>query len=446
MSWRITIGRPAAVGVAVCALVGCEALVPGGGGNNGGSGPDPDREVSTELPDEEVTLRLAFTDGPEMVEALADAFEEKHPQVTIEPEHTEFSDYETNLKLMMTSDSPPDIAQYNVQTKDLIGSGHILDLDPYYEAYNWSETFPENTLEPLRLEENGKVHGSGYLYGAPVGMSLSGIFYNKELAEEAGIDAPPGTLEEFERALEQAQDADLNPLHVGALDSGGVHLWTELLNSTMPPEEYQDWVNGVEGGSLTGDQALAATETMVDWAERGYINESASGLGQADSTAEFASGESVFLINGNWAAGQVDSEMGDNAGFFLLPGVEEDKEPVASGLSVSYNISAQTEHPDVAAAFLDFLGSPEAAEISSEGGFEPPNAEIAPEPSGVLSDVHDGYSAIIEEGTLNLYPDYSAPASYNEMVSGVQGLLAGDTEPADYLRNLQQVRDEYQSE
>ncbi|WP_393916255.1 ABC transporter substrate-binding protein [Halostreptopolyspora alba] len=446
MLWRTGSGHPAVVGIVVIALVGCEALVPGGNGNDGTSGPDPDRSVSTELPDEEVTLRLAFTDGPEMVEELAAAFEDEHPQVTIEPEHTEFSDYETNLKLMMTSDSPPDLAQYNVQTKDLVGSGHILDLDPYHEVYDWSEKFPRNTLDPLRLEEGGKTHGSGYLYGVPVGMSLSGIFYNKELAEEAGIDTPPRNLREFERAMEQALDADLNPLHVGALDSGGIHLWTELLNSMMPAQEYKDWVNGVEGGSLTGERAVAATETMVDWSERGFINESANGLGQADSTAEFTEGESVFLINGNWAAGQVDAEMGDNAGFFLLPGEEADQPPVASGLSVSYNVSAQTEHPDVAAAFLDFLGSAEAAEIASEGGFEPPNAEVAPEPDGVAADVHESYSSIIEDGTLNLYPDYSAPASYNEMVSGVQGLLSGETEPEEYLRSLQQVRDEYQSE
>lgn len=445
MTWSTRIGRPVLAASAVAALAGCSLLTPGSD-DGGGPGPDPDREVSTELPDEEVTLRLAFTDGPEMVEELAEAFNAEHPQVTIEPEHTEFSDYEANIKLMMTSDSPPDIAQYNVQTKDLIDTGHILDIDPYHEAYDWSESFPDNTLEPLTLEESGKVHGTGYLYGVPAGMSLSGIFYNAELADEAGIDVPPSTLAEFEEAMEQAQDADLDPLHVGALDSAGIHLWTELINSMVPAEEYQDWVNGQPDGSITGDRAVAATETLVDWNERGFINDSANGLGQADSTAEFATGDSVFLINGNWAAGQVDSELGDDAGFFPLPGEEADQAPTASGSSVSYNISSNSEHPDVAAAFLDFLGSPEAAEIVSDAGFEPPNAEVAPEPSGVRADIHDGYSEIIDAEGLHLYPDSSAPASYNVMVSGVQGLLSGDMEPEEFLEEIQQVRDDYQAE
>ena len=63
--------RTAAVGAGAVVLTvasACSALTPG---SDGGAGPDPDRAVSTELPDEDVTLRLAFTDAPEMHEALA---------------------------------------------------------------------------------------------------------------------------------------------------------------------------------------------------------------------------------------------------------------------------------------------------------------------------------------------------------------------------------------
>lgn len=445
MSWRFRIAQPALVGLGVFALVGCEALVPGGGEEEQ-SGPDPDRSVSTDLPDEEVTVRLAFTDGPEMVEDLADAFEEEHPQVTIEPEHTEFSDYEANLKLMMTSDSPPDIAQYNVQVKDLVGTGHILDLDPYQEAYDWQETFPDNTLEQMTMEETGQMHGTGYLYGVPAGMSLTGIYYNAELAEEAGIEVPPADLDEFEEALEQASEAGHIPLHVGALDSAGIHLWTELLISMMSVDEYRDWVNGEPDTALTSDAAVEATDRMVEWAEQDYINDSANGLGQADSTAEFASGDSVFLINGNWATTQVEEELGEDGGFFPLPTEDGEQTPTAAGSSVAYNVSSETEHPDVAAAFLDFLGTPEAAEIVSAGGFEPPNADVAPQPSGVAGDVHDGYSEVVATDGLTPFPDSAAPAAYDEMVSGVQGLLSEDIEPAEYLEDVQDVRDDYQAE
>ncbi|GAB3488234.1 ABC transporter substrate-binding protein [Nocardiopsis coralliicola] len=438
--------RTAALGAGAVVLTvvsACSALTPG---SDGGAGPDPDRAVSTELPDEEATLRLAFTDAPEMHEALAAAFEEQHPQVDVVPEYTEFTDYIANIKLTMTSDDPPDLAQWSVQSKDLIASGHLADLDPYAEAYGWNESFPASTLEPMTLTEDGKKHGTGYLYAVPSGMSLSGIFYNSELAEEAGIDGPPETLEEFEQALAKAKDAGLGPLHVGALDSGGIHLWTELLNATLPPGSYQAWANGEEGAEITGAEAQAATEKLVEWTEAGYINDSANGLGQADSTAEFAAGESVFLINGNWAAEAVDAELGEDAGFFTMPPAEEGRAPAASGSSVAYSVSSQSANPDAAAAFLDFLSTPEAAEIVAQGGFEPPDAELGPDPSGVRADIHDGYASVIDSEQLHLYPDSSSPSAYNAMVSGVQGLFSGETEPAAFLEDVQEVRDEYQAD
>jgi ABC-type glycerol-3-phosphate transport system substrate-binding protein len=425
------------------ALAGCGALTPGSDEEKRDTSPT---SVSTELPDEEVTLDLAFTDGPEMVEALVAAFEDEHPQITINPQYTQFSDYVKNIKLTMTSDTAPDIAQYNVAMKDLIGAGEILELDEYSEAYDWPNAFPEISLTQLTSEPNGKTYGTGNLYGVPAGLSLTGIFYNKDLAEQAGIDGPPATLEEFEADLQAAKDAGLAPLEVGALDSAGLHLWAALLNVLMPQDDYRDWVNGQPGGDLTGPDAVAATEKLVEWAQKGYIAEGANGTGQADATAAFAQGKAVYLMNGNWAAAQVDDELGEDAGFFLFPGPTADGPATGSGFSVSYSVSARTDQPDAAAAFLDFLASDEAAAIESEGGFLPPNIEAAPEQTGVRADLYAAFQRVIEADGLNLYPDFAAPAAYDEQVSGIQKLIAGQGDVEEFLASVQATRDEYHGE
>lgn len=423
------------------AMTSCGGLTPG-------SDDDSDRDtsptsVSTELSDEEVTLDLAFTDGPEMVEALISAFEDKYPQVTVNPQYTEFSSYVKNIKLTMTSDSAPDIAQYNVAMKDLIGAGHILELDKYSEAYGWAEKFPQISLTQLTSEPNGKTYGTGNLYGVPAGLSLTGVFYNKSLAQTAGIDGPPATLEEFEEDLRSAKDAGLAPLEVGALDSAGLHLWAALLNVLMPQDDYRDWVNGQSGGDLTGGDAQEATQKVVDWAEEGLIAPGANGTGQADATARFAQGKAVFLMNGNWAAAQVADELGDDAGFFLMPAPTADAPATGSGFSVSYSVAANTDAPDAAAAFLDFLASEEAAAIESDGGFLPPNIEAAPEQTGVRADLYDAFQQVIEADGLNLYPDFAAPAAYDEQVAGIQRLIAGEGDVAEFLGAVQATRDEY---
>lgn len=428
-----------ACGVALCVLLtGCGALTPG-------SSADTDRPTAvpsaTEVPDRDITLKLQFADAPLMVDALIAAFEKKHPRVTIEPQYTQFSDYVKSLKLTMASETAPDIAQFAVGMDDLAGRGDILDLAPYRESYGWDEQFPAANLE--QLAAGGGKPGAKPLYGVPVGLSMTGVYYNKQLAAKAGISRPPATLAEFERQLAAVKKAGMTPLGVGALDSGGLHLWAALVNVLMSAEEYRSWVAGEDGATIETRAARAASELLSKWSRKGYIDESANGTGQVDSTTRFTRGNSVFLINGNWAAGQLADTMGDRAGFFLMPGAKKSARAMASGFSVAYAISSRTENPEAAGAFLDFLSSPEAARIVQENGFLVPDPDEVPAPEGLLAEVARSHRRVVADDGINHFPDFAAPAMLDPLRSGVQKLIAHRGTPSEYLDSLQDVWDEH---
>ena len=67
MAVRAGLGRWGMAAAAAVLLAGCSALTPGSNSAQNGAD-EPARAVSTVLPNEPVTIRLAFTDGPEMVE------------------------------------------------------------------------------------------------------------------------------------------------------------------------------------------------------------------------------------------------------------------------------------------------------------------------------------------------------------------------------------------
>ncbi|MFS8201549.1 ABC transporter substrate-binding protein [Streptomyces sp. CWNU-52B] len=437
------------VAATVCAaalvlpLAACDALTPGSATAVPGPTSVPS---STAVPDGDVTLRLQFADAPLMVDALIAAFEKGHPHIDVEPQYKTFSDYVQNLKLTMTSDTAPDIAQYAVGMTDLAADGHILDLAPYREAYGWDDAIPPVSLDQLTAGRTSEATGGRALFGVPAGLSMTGIYYNKELAEKAGIDAPPETLAEFEKQLAAAKDADLTPLGVGALDSGGLHLWAALLNQLMPTDAYWDWVNGRKGATIETEAATTASELMVEWGRKGYYNASANGTAQVDSTAQFAKGDSVFLINGNWAAGQLATVMGDDVGFFPMPGRRADSPTVASGFSVSYAVSSKTGHPQAAGVFLDFLTSPEAGQIISDNGFLPPNPGAVKKPQGVLADIAAGHRKAVADDGITTFPDFAAPAMLDRLRSGVQKLIADRVRPADYLDSLQDEWEDHHGE
>lgn len=429
-----------AVALALPLTTACDALTPG----SAAAVPGP-RSVpsSTAVPDEEITLRLQFADAPVMVDALIAAFEKEHPSIKVEPQYKTFSDYVQNLKLTMTSDSAPDIAQYAVGMSDLAADGQILDLAPYREAYGWDKAIPPVSLDQLTAGRTSEATGGRALFGVPAGLSMTGIYYNKKLAARAGIDSPPRTLAEFEEQLAAAKKANMTPLGVGALDSGGIHLWAALLNQTMPTDDYWDWINGAKGATIEKPAGITASEKVVEWGRKGYYNGSANGTAQVDSTAQFTKGDSVFLINGNWAAGQLATTMGDNVGFFPMPGERASDRTVASGFSVSYAISSRTEHPEAAGAFLDFLTSPEAGQIISDNGFLPPNPKAVTKPKGVLADIAEGHRRAVADHGITTFPDFAAPGMLDRLRSGIQKLIADRVGPADYLASLQDEWEEH---
>lgn len=414
-------------------LAGCATA----GTNGDADGPDDTPGVSDQISDEDVTLRLAYVDDPP-TEALVAGFMAEYPNVTIQTEQTDFGNYIGSITRSMSSADAPDLVQYNPGAmRSLVPAGHVLELGNYSDLYNWEDAFPPASLEQLMSDDDAQQFGTGGLYAAPGALSVLGVYYNRDVLAEAGIDAPPATLEEFEAALAAVADTDARPLSLGALEVGAFQLWNALLNSLGDSSDYLDWVYGAPDSTIETEAAREATDTIAAWVEAGYIAEASNATSDADALAAFTAGEAAFHITGNWHAATVGEELGDSAGFFVLPGTDSGVPPVASGSSVAYSISAQTEHPDVAAAFLNWLSFPEAAQIQVETGFMPVDttADVATE--GLLGDVAEAFAPVAENSNIVPFPDFAAPGMIDDLTAGLQGIISGQTDTDSHLATLQ---------
>ncbi|SDP20208.1 carbohydrate ABC transporter substrate-binding protein, CUT1 family [Nakamurella panacisegetis] len=446
------------------ALAGCSSLTPGSSASSssssatgagpvvsagasatgapvasGSAGAGAGSTVNTAVPSEKVELKLAFTDSPDMTKELIAAFEKKYPQVTITSQYTQFNDYVKSLKLAMSSDSAPDLAQYNAAFDTFVAAGLIRDLSAYETAYGWDKTFPKSALDELRVDPSGKILGTGALIAVPGGLSLVGLYYNKQLLAKSGVSAPPATLTDLEADLAKAKAAGITPISVGALDTGGLHVWASLMNVSTDVTAQKNWIDGKAGSNIVTPEAVKATQTFADWAKAGYFPAAANGTGENDSATAFSKGASVFHINGNWAAAQLDKAMGANVGFEVMPPAKAGGQAVGNGFSVSYSISAKSKHPEAAAAFLNFLQSPEASVIEDKGGFLPPNASAAPAATGVKGDLKKANQAVVAADGLIPFPDFAAPAMLDSLESGLQSVIAGRMQAQDFLQSLQTV-------
>jgi ABC-type glycerol-3-phosphate transport system substrate-binding protein len=404
--------------------------------------PDESAPVGSEAaeqPDdgEQITLTLSYVNDPIGADTIA-AFEATHPNIDIEATIVPFSDYVNTITLNMASDSAPDIAQYNAGAmRTLIPAGELLNLNDYEASLGWADAFPTSSLDVLRTDETAKRFGTDDLYAVPGGLSVTGLYYNKQVAADLGIELPAASLQELEAAFQTALDAGVTPVYVGGLDYNSIHWWAALVNAMGSNDEYRAWAYGDPSATIVNDPARRATDLLADWSAKGYIPDSAAGTSAADAAAEFTAGNSLLHLDGNWQASAFNEAMGDNVGFFLVPMDDGSPAAVASGASVAWSVSARTEHPDAAVEFLNFMASPEAAAAQVGSGFMAVNAAAAPDVAGVVGDINAAFAVVAENDGIMPFPDFPAPALLELLTAGLQGVLGGQMDTDSYLQSIQ---------
>ena len=151
------IGSLALAGAMALSLAAC------GGGGAGGS-------------DGTLTMQIWDTAQRDGMQALADAYHEKNPDVTIEIQVTSWDEYWTKLEAAATSNTLPDVfwmhTNYILQYAD---NGMLADLTNLYDAE--SPTFYTDHYSDVSISN---ASGSdGKMYGVPKDKDTVGLVYNK---------------------------------------------------------------------------------------------------------------------------------------------------------------------------------------------------------------------------------------------------------------------------
>jgi raffinose/stachyose/melibiose transport system substrate-binding protein len=443
MRWHI-----AALAV-LAVLAGCGA--PGDEGDDGGREP----QATVERPDVaaagDVTLTIwdqEVRGGQEaQIKRLNRAFQERYPNVTIERVAKSFEDLNKTLKLAVSGDRAPDVVQAN-QGRPVMGTlvkGGLLEpLDGYADAFGWEERYSPLLLELNSFSEDGAEFGSGSLYGLSQMGEIVGVFYNK-----TKVPSPPATFAEFERSLEEAKREGDVPIQFGNLDKWpGIHEYETVLAGTADKQQVRDFVFAREGASFDVPKFQAAAEKLQEWAEAGYFTPDFNGTGYDPAWQRFADGEGRYLIAGTWLVADLQEAMGDDVGFMLMPPHEEGAEPVSlGGESLAWAVTAKSEHPEVGAAYIDFITNGAAASVLAETGNLPAMpVDEAAIPPGLPAEVFEAWGRLREADGLIPYLDYATPTFYDDITAGLQELLAGRQAPAEFTAAMQESMEEFRSE
>ncbi len=441
-------GQRVLAALTVAVMLPVVACAPGDEG--GGNEEKPAADVETDIASAgEVTLTVwdqevrSGQDKP--LKQLNADFMAKYPNVTIKRVSRSTTDLQKQLRLAISGDDAPDVVQANNARADMgafVKAGLLKSLDGYADVYGWDERFPEGVRSVASYSEDGETFGEGNLYGLPLTGEMVGLWYNQAKLDELNLE-PPQTLEDFEAALQTAKEAGEIPIQFGNLDQWpGIHEWGFVQNQFAPREDIRDLGFGQEGSSWTSNENVAAAETLTEWVDKGYFTDGFNGFGYDPSWQDFAKGKGVFLISGTWLLADLEPALGDDLGFMLPPVGESGELNVTGSTGLPFSITDASPNPDVAAAYLDFITSPDAMSKISEAGSLPVVDIEEQQPEGTLADLFDAWATANEEDALTPYLDWATPDATEVVPAEVQDLMGGQTSVDEFLGSLE---DDYTS-
>lgn len=258
----------------------------------------------------------SMKDFEDMVSGFNEQFAGEY-RVEIQWYNAKTHNYRTLIKRLNVIDELPavltDVAFLPSFYEMLKEDGRLVDLSPYImEDQEWLSVIDRNVLESC-TEKDGKIFFSTL---GTTCFSTVGIFYNKELLQQAGITSFPSDWKGFWTMCDELQAAGITPL---GLHTEGT-AWTPMLLATAyvaRTQEGREFMNTGFPSSYDNVYGRELTEVL----RKLFRYTTADAVNNNFDVAEghFLNGEVAMLPNGFWELEQFSEAMKGTIGFAPFP-------------------------------------------------------------------------------------------------------------------------------
>jgi raffinose/stachyose/melibiose transport system substrate-binding protein len=389
-----------------------------------------------------VTMAGYFETGFPLPKALTAEFTKQFPNVTWNIREDQFAVITQNAPRVL-ADNPPDLMRLP-QMSELAKDGLLKNLDGYATAFGW-DRWPSSQLEQLRVDDEGR-RGDGPLYALGLNFSLTGVFYDKDLAARIGMSAPPATLAELDAAMAKAKQAGILPIQQfnGGATGGLLFPLQNLMAVYGPTTPINDWIFQKSGATIDTPTNVQATQHLERWVKAGYFADDVNSVDYATMMSRFIGGKGLFMFNGDWESANLDKQLPGKVGFFLMPPAAAGGKQAAMSAPLTFGIAAGAKHADCAAFFLDWVATNEKArtigvEVGGSHPMGPSDAYMPPSKPGSVtaSTLESGAKVVADNGAMDFIANATGAIYAKSWTPQVQKLAAGQQTPQGLLSSVQ---------
>ncbi len=379
----------------------------GSGTTDGGTGTSSDSSAPASSNSTDVTtINYSYWQtnvelyNREYLDIVIAAFEEENPNIKVEVDSASFGDYFIKLENVVTGGGGADVFQMNgVNITKYAQAGILAPLD---------DVIANSTLDMNNYPEaiNEIYNMDGVQYGLPIDFDTIAMWYNKDLFDQAGVEYPTSdwTWEDMVAACEA----------ITALGDG-------IYGTNANFNEQENFYNTVfsNGGYLVNGDDFGFEDPKTREAVQAWVSLMEDGLSPSQASLQetypdlqFLAGKLGMYWCGSWMISLLtdpESPVSDHIDVVEIPTFNGDRQSVIHGKA---NVmSADTEHPEEAALFIQFLSESMANETMANSGIAIPAyldhaaflVEKYPDHNvGVYLDAAENYSKPYPSATIDI--------------------------------------------
>lgn len=294
---------------------------------------------------EDVTLRiLACSTGYE--DAIEEAVAEAYPNITIEWEVISWNDLESKMQQYIQSGMP-----------DIV-IGKSQDANNYGSYGVWEDLTGKPYMEKVASNALPGVTVDGQVLGMSYTALFGGIFYNRAIFEEYGLEVPT-SWEEIEEIVEVLESNGVTPFATHYMENilytAGIVTGLNLM--AVSQEWGEEFKNG-ERSALDPEfaEGYEHVKYMMDhsWDDTYSVD-------QTTCDARFISGEAAMQMDGSWVINNyLELDENFDFGLFAVP----DSQGVNNLIfepDLTFFKSADTEYPEYVDAIFTLMTDTDVA-------------------------------------------------------------------------------------
>jgi raffinose/stachyose/melibiose transport system substrate-binding protein len=425
--------RRRAVLAPIVAGAGALALVLTGCGGGGGSASSSAKEFSYLINSENTMIPGQLTalseDQCKAENSALPLKVETVPQTNLD-QKLQLLAGQNSLPVMYAAGNAPDL------TKTLDKSGNVLDFEKALTDLGAIDDIEPAAISTIKALYGGKFNVLPYQY------NIEGIWYNKQIFADAGIETPQ-TWDELVAAADTISKTGVTPFA-----ASGEQGWplTRLVGDYIFRDLGADAMQKVADGDakLTDPEYVKAATAVAELGAKGYFGQGVGSIDYDTAAQQFLTGKAAMFYMGSWIlesmndpeANQIGS---DNVGFMPFPAVKGgkgsvDEYPANVGLPSTLNAKLYNDKVgDWLGCIAENYGSASLEKDGTISGFKP-NTEVtgvAPLTQEIQTTISDSTSSVLWFEAL-----FSTKATTTSQTNAAQ-LVTGAISPEDFMKLVQ---------